>query len=146
MTVNWGDGGAISSVIDTTAPYSLVGTVFTRTYLNAGSRGHQADGVRHHRSGQCPHLPAGRPSATFGLSGNARRLNNAPVAGVKVIVKKGAVTVRTVYTNALGDYVVGNLKPGTYNVTATKTGLTFAQVYNQPLGPSAPGLNFQATN
>jgi hypothetical protein len=55
-------------------------------------------------------------------------------------------TVRTVYTNALGDYVVGNLKPGTYNVTATKAGLTFPQVYNQPLGPSAPGLNFQATN
>jgi hypothetical protein len=145
VAVNWGDGGAISSVIDTTAPYSLVGTVFTRTYLNAGSRvikqtAYDTIGQANVRT--CPPVTL----ATFGLSGNARRLNGTPVASVKVVVKKGAVTVRTVYTNALGDYVVGNLKPGTYNITATKTGLTFPQVYNQPLGPSAPGLNFQATN
>ena len=145
VAVNWGDGGAISSVIDTTAPYSLVGTVFTRTYLNAGSRvikqtAYDTIGQANVRT--CPPVVL----TTFGLSGNARRLDNTPVASVKVVVKKGAVTVRTVYTNALGDYVVGNLKPGTYNVTATKAGLTFPQVYNQPLGPSAPGLNFQATN
>ena len=145
VTVNWGDGGAISSVIDTTAPYSLVGTVFTRTYLNAGNlviKQTAYDTIGQANVRTCPPVTL----ATFGLSGNARRLDNTPVAGVKVVIKKGAVTVRTVYTNALGDYVVGNLKPGTYNVTATKTGLTFPQVYNQPLGPSAPGLNFQATN
>ena len=145
VAVNWGDGGSISSVIDPDSPYSLIGTVFTRTYLNAASvtiKQTAYDTVGQKNVRTCPPVVL----STFGLSGNARRLDNTPVASVKVVVKKGAVTVRTVYTNALGDYSVGNLKPGTYNITATKAGLTFPQVYNQPLGPSAPGLNFQATN
>jgi len=39
---------------------------------------------------------------------------------------------------------VGNLKPGTYTLTAKKFGLTFAQVYNVPVGPSSGGYNFQS--
>ena len=143
VTVNWGDGGAISSAIDTTAPYSLIGTVFTRTYLNAASltiKQTAYDTIGQANVRTCPPVTL----STFSLSGNARRLNDAPVSGAKVTIKKGALTVRTVYTNALGDYTVGNLKPATYNVTATKVGLTFAQVYNQPVGPSASGLNFQS--
>ena len=141
VVINWGDGGAQSSAIDNTAPYSLIGTVFTRTYLNAASliiKQTAYDTIGQANVRTCPPVVL----STFTISGNARRLNNAPVSGVKVTIKKGATTVRTVYTNALGDYTVGNLKPGTYNVTATKTGLTFAQVYNQLVGPSAPGLNF----
>ena len=38
-----------------------------------------------------------------------------------VTVKKGLLTVRTVYTDVNGNYTVGNLKPGTYTVTAKKT-------------------------
>ena len=143
VVVNWGDGGAQSSAIDTTAPYSLVGTVFTHTYLTAASvivKQTAYDTIGQANVRTCPPVTL----STFTISGNARRLNNAPVSGAKVVIKKGATTIRTVYTNALGDYTVGNLKPGTYNVTATKTGLTFAQVYNQLVGPSAPGLNFQS--
>ncbi|MEO8197108.1 MAG: PKD domain-containing protein, partial [Thermoanaerobaculia bacterium] len=37
VVVKWGDGGVNSSAIDNTPPYSLIGTVFTRTYLNAAT-------------------------------------------------------------------------------------------------------------
>ena len=145
VVVKWGDGGAISSVIDTTPPYSLIGTVFTHTYLNAATvtiKQTAYDTVGQANVRTCPAVTL----STFVISGNARRLDNTPVANVMVKIKQGAKTVRTVYTNALGDYVVGKLKPGTYNVTATKAGLTFTGVYNQPVGPSASGLNFQSTN
>ena len=57
-------------------------------------------------------------------------------------VKRGLTLVRTVYTDAAGNYVVNNLRPGTYNLTAKKTGLTFPQSYDVPVGPSSGGWNF----
>jgi hypothetical protein len=143
VTVSWGDGGAISSAIDNTAPYSLVGTVFTRTYLNAATvsikqTAYDTIGQKNVRT--CPPVTL----STFSIDGSVRRLNNAPVASATVTIKKGTTTVRTVYTNSLGIYTVTGLKPATYNVTVTKAGLTFAQVYNQAVGPNASGLNFQS--
>ena len=143
VTVKWGDGGAISSAIDNTAPYSLIGTVFTHTYLNPATvsiKQTAYDTIGQATVRTCPPVTL----STFTISGNVRRLNNAPVAGAIVKIKQGATTLRTLTTDALGNYTATNLKPGTYNVTATKTGLTFAQVYNQLVGPSAPGLNFQS--
>ena len=146
LVVKWGDGGAISSVTDATpqtAPF-LFGTVFTHTYLNAASV--SIKHTAYDEAGQanlrtCPPVTL----SAFSLAGNARRQNNLPVGSATVTIKKGGVTVRTVFTNSLGNYTVSNLKPGTYNVTVTKTGLTFPQVYNQLVGPSASGLNFQST-
>ncbi len=142
VAVNWGDGGAISSVIDTTAPYSLIGTLFTRTYLNAASvtiKQTAYDTIGQKNLRQCPPVVL----AYFSLAGSVNRLNGAPVSGATVRIMKGAATVRIVYTNSLGNYTVGTLKPGTYNVTVTKAGLTFpGQFYNPVVGPSASGLNF----
>jgi len=145
VTVNWGDGGTMGNAVDTTAPYTLIGTVFTRTYLNASVAGVTIKQTAYDTKGQsnvrtCPPVPLNY----FTISGNVRRLSNAPVASATVTIKKGATTVRTVYTNSLGNYTVTNLKPGTYNVTVVKAGLTFAQVYNPVVGPSAAGLNFQS--
>lgn len=143
VTVSWGDGGAISSVIDNTPPYSLVGTVFTHTYLNPATvsiKQTAYDTLGQKNTRTCPPVTL----STFSIDGNVRRLNNAPVSNATVTIKKGATTVRTVYTNALGNYVVTGLKPATYNVTVTKAGLTFAQVYNPAVGPNASGLNFQS--
>ena len=143
VTVKWGDGGAISSAIDNTPPYSLVGTVFTHTYLNPATvtiKQTAYDTIGQANVRTCPAVTL----SAFSIDGNVRRLDNSPVANAAVKIKLGAKTVRTVYTNALGNYAVGRLKPGTYNVTVTKTGLTFAQVYNQLVGPSASGLNFQS--
>ncbi len=144
MTVSWGDGGAISSAVDATptVPPFLFGTVFTHTYLNAGSltlKQTAYDTIGQANFRNCPVT-----LATFTIDGNVRRLNDTPVATATITIKKNGITVRTVYSNSLGNYTVGNLKPGTYNVTATKTGLTFPQVYNQLVGPSASGLNFQS--
>ncbi len=143
VVVKWGDGGANSIAVDNTAPYTLVGTVFTRTYLNPATvsiKQTAYDTLGQGNTRTC--LPV--TLSTFNIDGNVRRLNNAPVSNATVTIKKGATTVRTVYTNALGNYVVTGLKPATYNVTVTKAGLTFAQVYNPAVGPSASGLNFQS--
>ncbi len=143
VTVKWGDGGAISSATDNTPPYSLIGTVFSHTYLNPATvtiKQTAYDTIGQSNVLTCPAVTL----SAFTISGNVRRLNNAPVAGAIVRIKLGTTTIRTLTTNALGNYTASNLKPGTYNVTATKTGLTFAQVYNQLVGPSAPGLNFQS--
>jgi hypothetical protein len=143
VTVKWGDGGAISSAVDNTAPYSLVGTVFAHTYLNAATvsiKQTAYDTLGQANIRTCPPVTL----STFNLDGNVRRANNAPVPSATVTIKKAGVTVRIVYTNALGNYVVTGLKPATYNVTVTKAGLTFAQSYNPAVGPSASGLNFQS--
>ncbi len=152
VTVSWGDGGAISSVIDNTPPYSLIGTVFTHTYLNPASvsiKQTAYDTAGQKNVATCAPVTL----STFSLSGNVRRsataplpYPNTPVASATVKIKLGATTVRTVYTNALGDYTVTGLKPGTYNITVTKAGLTFTGFYNQLVGPSASGLNFVSTN
>ena len=96
VAVNWGDGGAISSVIDTTAPYSLVGTVFTRTYRNAGSRvikqtAYDTIGQANVRT--CPPVTL----ATFGLSGNALRDQITKVRQVFFLEELGKTEATWVY-------------------------------------------------
>ena len=148
VTVNWGDGGAISSAVDNTAPYSLVGTVFTRTYLNA-SAGVTIKQTAYDTLGQanvrtCPPVAL----TYFTISGSVFRSNGTtPVPSATVTIKKGLTTVKTVYTNSLGAYTATNLKPGTYTVTVTKAGFTFAaapQVSGIVIGPSAPVANINA--
>ncbi|MBP9823819.1 MAG: carboxypeptidase regulatory-like domain-containing protein [Thermoanaerobaculia bacterium] len=137
VTVNWGDGGALSR--------GTAGATLTRSYLNA-SAGVTIKHTAYDTTGQANFRTCGPiPLTYFTISGNVRRLNNAPVASATVTIKKGATTVRTVFTNSLGNYTVTNLKPGTYNVTVVKTGLTFpGQFYNWTVGPSGSGLNFQS--
>ncbi len=147
VVVNWGDGGAISSAIDNTAPYSLVGTVFTRTYLNPATvsvkqTAYDTSGQKNTRT--CPPVTL----STFSISGQVFRSNGTtPVAAATVVIKLGAKTVKTVYTDSLGVYTAARLKPGTYSVTVTKAGYTFAaapQASGLVIGPNATGVNINS--
>ena len=137
VVVNWGDNSVVST--DTTAPFGPFG----HSYIQPGSftvARKVVDTIGQQTIDKsCVLTPA-----YFTLSGNVRRLNDAPVQLAAITVKKGLMTIRTVYSDVNGNYSVGNLKPGTYNLTAKKAGLTFAQVYNVLVGPSSGGYNFQS--
>jgi len=137
VVVNWGDNSVVSN--DTFAPFGP----FTHGYLQPGTftvKKKVVDTIGQQTTvTACVLTPS-----YFTLTGNVRRLNDAPVPMAAVTVKKGLLTVRTVYTDVAGNYTVGNLKPGTYTLTAKKTGLTFAQVYTVTVGPSSGGYNFQS--
>ena len=83
--------------------------------------------------------------STFSIAGQIFRSNGTtPVASATVVIKKGATVAKTVYTNSLGMYSAVGLKPGTYSVTVTKAGYTFAaapQVSGIVIGPNATGVN-----
>ena len=146
VTVNWGDGGAISSVIDTTPPYSLIGTVFPHTYLNAGTvtiRQTAYDTIGQTNVRTCPPVTL----TTFSIAGGVFRSNGTtPVPSATVTLKKGTTT-RTVYTNSLGLYSATNLKPGSYTVTVTKAGYDFGTAPQRTgivIGPNATVTNINA--
>ncbi len=137
VVINWGDNSVVSN--DTFAPFGP----FTHTYIQPGNFTVQhkvVDSIGQQTiDTSCVLSPA-----YFTLTGNVRRLNDTPVQLAAITVKRGLVTVRTVYSDVAGNFSVGNLKPGTYTLTAKKFGLTFAQVYNVTVGPSSGGYNFQS--
>jgi hypothetical protein len=139
VTVNWGDGSILSD--DKTPPFGP----FTHTYLNPGSFTitHKAiDTIGQQNSRQCTVAPA-----YFAISGTVFQSNGTtPVPTALITVKKGTTVVRTVYTAANGTFSAGSLKPGTYTLTVTKTGLTFTSpAATITVGPSSSGNVITAT-
>jgi len=119
VTVNWGDGTVISN--DTTGP--AFGP-FTHTFLNRGTYTvtHKAiDSIGQQATSTCVVSPA-----YFTLSGTVQTPLGSNLAGAIVTVKKGVQTVGTGYSASNGTFTVGNLKPGTYTLTVTRSGYTFA--------------------
>ena len=86
--------------------------------------------------------------STLSIGGQVFRSNTTtPVPSATVVIKKGATPVKTVYTNSLGLYSATGLKPGTYSVTVTKAGFTFAaapQVSGVVIGPNATAASINA--
>ncbi len=70
------------------------------------------------------------------LSGYVRDAAGAVTAGAKVTVKsEGRDLERSAVTNEEGYYVVSNVPPGTYTVTAEQTGFKRASVENKKVDP-----------
>jgi hypothetical protein len=119
VTVNWGDGTVISN--DTTGP---VFGPFTHIFLNRGTYTvtHKAiDSIGQQATSTCVVSPA-----YFTISGTVQTPLGSNLAGAIVTVKKGVQTVGTGYSASNGAFTVGNLKPGTYTLTVTRVGYTFA--------------------
>lgn len=137
VTVNWGDGTMLSS--DTTAPFGP----FVHTFLKPGTFtitrkvidtiGQQAV------DSSCTASPA-----YFAIAGAVFASDTiTPVPSAIVRVKLGATTIRTVYTAGNGTFAVGSLKPGTYTLTVTKAGYTFAvPAATLTVGPNQFGTIF----
>jgi hypothetical protein len=120
VTANWGDGSVLFS--DTTVPFGPA----THTYFNAGSYTitHKAfDSVGQLSSRTCVVAPAPLTiSGTVFTPGGP----GSPLASATVIVKKGTTSVGAGLTALNGTFSIGNLKPGTYTLTVTRPGYTFA--------------------
>ncbi len=146
VTVNWGDGSVLAS--DKVAPFGP----FSHTYTNALPLGvlraggsytvtHKAiDTIGQQSTETCTATPA-----YFLISGTVKnKLGTAGLGSAIVTVKKGGVVVKTVYTAASGGFSAGDLKPGTYSLTITKSGYTFA-TSTITIGPSSAGNIINAT-
>jgi hypothetical protein len=71
--------------------------------------------------------PTAVAPAYFTITGSVVAKNGTtPLIGASVTLKKGASIVKKVYTVALGAFTAESLKPGSYTLTITKPGYTFA--------------------
>jgi hypothetical protein len=133
VTVNWGDGTMISS--DRTPPFGP----FTHVFLIPGNftLTHKAiDTVGQQASETCTANPA-----YFTVGGTVYRSNGTtPVGSAMVQIRKAGTTsiLRTTYTNSLGVFSIGSLKPANYELLVTRSGYTFAvPAASATVGPNA---------
>jgi hypothetical protein len=135
VVVDWGDGGAKSSVVaggTVLKTYTRVGSFTVK--LTATDTLAQSNTVN--CSGTNPAVPA-----YFSIGGTVRTNGGgAVVPGAFVTLKKllpngtyGAIASTT--TSATGTYSFGTLKPARYSITVTKTGFVFP-VKTTSTGPS----------
>jgi hypothetical protein len=126
ITVNWGDG----TVQETKTG---AGAQFTHAYGAAGS--YTITYKVTDAGGQSGTKTQALTLTRYKVSGKALRSDGTTaVSGVKIDLKQGAATVKTVYTDTAGNYTATFLKAGTYTVTPSKLGYTFNSV-DVVLGP-----------
>jgi PKD repeat protein len=140
VTVNWGDGGLITS--DIVPPFGPYG----HTYANAGNFTitHKAiDSIGQQNSMTCVLSPA-----YFTISGTVFNQNHTlPLSSAIILVKKGTTVVRIVTTASDGTFAAGSLKPGNYDLYVTRTGYTFASpAASKSVGPTGSVGDIVATS
>ena len=121
VAVNWGDGGACRAP-STPRRRSLSARLHPHLHHRRPASS-SADGVRHRSASRRSHTC---PPVTLSVLHHHRQrpaVQRHAGAVATVIIKKGAGHGADGLHQRLGNYSVGNLKPGTYTVTATKAGL-----------------------
>ncbi len=127
VTVDWGD----HTVLTTQAQ----GTLFTHTYLNPGT--YTITQKVYDTIGQTTTttlVPNAGPFAYFSISGTVTKSDGTTAIGSALVqIKKGGTLIKQVYTAANGTYTTGLvLKPATYTVVVTKSGLCSAPIRPAP--------------
>jgi hypothetical protein len=118
VTVTWGDGTILAS--DITLPFGP----FNHTYAKVGTFNLQHKAID--TKGQSNIRTCSVTIGYFSIGGTVFRSNGStPVASATVKIYKGTTLIKTVYTNGSGVFSATGLKPGTYNVTVTKTSYNF---------------------
>jgi hypothetical protein len=81
--------------------------------------------------------PFGYGGALFGiLHGVTRSAERVPLSGVQVVVQSlDENTDRSIVSNDQGAFLVENLKPGRYQLTANKAGFASSSVTSVELAP-----------
>ncbi len=125
VTVNWGDGTAISTKTDLVGPpYTIAGQVFTHTYTKAGT--FTVTQTAYDTKGQTSSLKCTVTTNYFKITGAVKKSDTVTAApSVGIAVRKSGVLIKTVYTDVSGLYQALSLKPGTYTLTFTKSGYNF---------------------
>jgi hypothetical protein len=134
VTVNWGDSTPVSSM-------STTGGSFSHSYSNAGTFTiiHTVTDLSGAGNTERATIKVVPPAIT--VSGTVTNNAGKPLSMAKVTMKKG-LTSRTAYTNVTGTYKFTKTLPGTWTITATKTGYTFSGsvTVNAPTGSVAPTI------
>ena len=90
-----------------------------------------------------PFYPAPRYARC--TAGSLLRSAALPLPSAIVTAKKGALVAGTAYSAADGSYTIGNLKPGAYTLTVTRSGYTFSvPAASATVGPSSAGNDITA--
>jgi hypothetical protein len=142
-SINWGDGTVVSNVTGLgTGP-------FPHTFLLAGNYSIAltvVDTAGQQKSATIGSTVAGSFN-TYSIAGKVFRKGGVlPLAAAQVQVKRGTVVVVNVFSAADGSYTTVAMKPGTYTLTATKSGYTFASpTATVTTPPAATTANLVAT-
>jgi PKD repeat protein len=129
IAVNWGDG-SIEPV------RTGAGADISHVYQNAGS--YTISYRVTDSGGMTASLSQPIKLVKYQVGGKVTRANGTTaISGVKMDLRQGAVLVKTAYTDGSGNYVLTNLKPGTYTIVPAKTGFTFGVVPDVTVGPDA---------
>ena len=138
ISVNWGDGSI--EPLQTGA-----GSSFSHTYVNAGF--YTISYRVTDNGGMSATITQPVKIVKYQAGGKVTRSNGTTaVSSVKMDLKQGAAVVKTVYTNYLGNYAFTNLKPGTYTIVPSKTGLVFDVVPDVTVGADITTANISSTN
>jgi hypothetical protein len=138
--LNWGDGTAVSNITGLgTGP-------FPHTFLLAGS--YTITLTVYDRNGLQSSATVGTTTAGsfqfYSIAGQVfARGGTTPILGAAITVRRGTVVVANLTSVALGRYVTAAMKPGTYTLTVTKAGYTFASpaaTVTTPPGTTATNL------
>ena len=138
ITVNWGDGSLVSN--------GSAGGLFTHTYtkINTYTVVHAASvgGIIASENLSIT-VPVKSP-----VSGNVTSKAGVPLQSVSLTLKLNGVTKGITSTDASGNFTFINITPGTYTVTAAKSGYAFANpaaTLTVATG-AVTGVNFSSSN
>ncbi len=116
VSINWGDGTGLST--------GSAGGVFTHTYTTNNTftivDTATVSGISA-TSSQKVTVPA-----KYAVSGTVTNLAGTPLSAASLTLKLSGVTKGITSTNASGAFTFTNVVPGTYTITVTKSGYTFA--------------------
>ena len=138
--LNWGDGTVVSNITGLgTGP-------FPHTFLLAGS--YTITLTVFDKNGLQSSATVGTTVAGsfqyYAIGGQVFAKNGTtPIIGAAITVKRGTVVVANLSSGLLGKYATAAIKPGTYTLTATKSGYTFANptaTVTTPPGTTATNL------
>ena len=138
ITVNWGDGSALST--------GLAGGLFTHTYTrnNTVTVVHTAtvQGISASENLQVT-VPA-----KYTVTGRITNAAGTPLSSVSLTLKLNSVTKGITSTDANGNYTFINVVPGSYNINAAKSGYTFASPADTVVVTtgSLTAVNFSSSN
>ena len=141
-SINWGDGTVVTNIT------GLGPGPFVHTFLLPSNFTITLTAVD--TSGQSSSAVIGTTTAGsfnfYSISGKAFKAGGVvPLSAAQIQVKKGVVLVKSMNTAADGSYSTGNMKPGTYTLTISKTGYTFASpTLTVTIPPTATSQNFTA--
>jgi len=136
IVVDWGDG--------TLKAVGGQGGTFTHTYLTAGTFTPTVRAVDTAAKGSTYTCGTNATPMYFTISGTVETSGGTLLGGATITVKKGGIFVKRVYSASVsGVYSAGGLRPGTYTLTTTKAGYTFAN-QTVTVGPDQTGQTITA--